>query len=140
MIDFDNIDWVGMFKSEAVTDGIRVRVVCRYSAEHSQPQLNRWFFLYTVQITNESSRTVQLVSRHWIILDADGRREDVRGPGVVGQQPSLPPRQSFQYTSGCPLTTPFGSMEGTYQMVAEGGHKFDAKIAPFTLSEPITVN
>jgi ApaG protein len=129
-----------MFKSEAVTDGVRVRVVSQYSAEHSQPHLNRWFFLYTVQITNESSRTVQLVSRHWIILDADGRREDVRGPGVVGQQPSLPPGRSFQYTSGCPLTTPFGSMEGTYQIVAEGDQKFDAKIAPFTLSEPITVN
>ena len=129
-----------MFKSETVTDGVRIKVVSQYSSEHSHPHVNRWFFIYTVQITNESSRTVQLVSRHWIILDADGHREDVRGPGVVGQQPSLQPGQSFQYTSGCPLATPFGSMEGTYQMVAEDGQKFDARIAPFTLSEPITVN
>lgn len=128
-----------MFKSETVTDGVRVKVVSQYSAEHSHPHLNRWFFLYTVQITNESSRTVQLVSRHWIILDADGHREDVRGPGVVGQQPSLPPGQSFQYTSGCPLATPFGSMKGSYQMVTDAGRRFDAVIAAFELREPLAI-
>lgn len=129
-----------MFKSEAVTDGIHIKVESRYSAEHSEPRRSRWFFLYTVQIINESARVVQLVSRHWIIVDANGHREDVRGPGVVGQRPTLQPGESFQYTSGCPLATPFGSMEGTYQMVAEDGARFDAKIAPFTLSEPITVH
>ncbi len=129
-----------MFKSEAVTKGVRVRVTSRYSAEHSEPQRSRWFFLYTVHIANESSRKVQLVSRHWIIVDANGHREDVRGPGVVGQQPALQPGESFEYTSGCPLATPFGSMQGTYQMKAEDGNKFDASIAPFTLSEPITVH
>jgi len=92
--------------------------------------------LYTVQISNESSETVQLLSRHWIITDATGEVQEVRGPGVVGEQPVLAPGESFEYTSGCPLTTPFGSMNGTYQMVTSRGERFDATIAPFTLSEP----
>jgi ApaG protein len=129
-----------MFTSEAVTRAIRVKVNCRYSAEHSQPHLNRWFFLYTVEITNEGSETAQLISRHWIIEDADGRVEEVKGPGVVGQQPILAPGASFQYTSGCPLQTAFGSMRGTYQMLSEDGETFDVEIAPFTLSEPYTVH
>lgn len=129
-----------MFSSEAVTRGIRVKVVCRYSREHSQPELNRWFFLYTVDITNEGADTAQLISRHWIIEDADGRVEEVRGPGVVGQQPILAPGASFEYTSGCPLQTSFGSMRGTYQMLTEEGETFDVEIAPFTLSEPYTVH
>lgn len=129
-----------MFTSESVTEGVRVRVASRYSPEHSHPEQKRWFFLYTVEITNESSRTVQLVSRHWIVEDGDGHTENVRGPGVVGQQPVLGPGESFEYTSGCPLPTPFGSMRGTYQMVGEDGSRFDANIAPFTLSEPYTVH
>ena len=110
-----------LFTSEAVTRGVRVHVVCKYSPDHSQPQVNRWFFLYTVKIANEGTEPVQLVSRHWIIEDAEGNVEEVRGPGVVGQQPELAPGESFQYTSGCPLTTPFGSMRGTYQMMSKGG-------------------
>lgn len=129
-----------MFSSEAVTDGIRVQVLSEYSPERSSPGDSQWFFLYTIEITNESRQTVQLVSRHWIITDAEGRVEEVRGPGVVGEQPVLAPGESFTYTSGCPLTTPFGRMEGTYQMVASNGTRFDAKIAPFTLSEPYTVH
>jgi ApaG protein len=128
------------FTSEAVTHGVRVQVESRYSASHSQPQFKRWFFLYKVKITNESQQTVRLISRHWIIEDADGRREDVRGPGVVGEQPVLSPGESFEYTSGCPLTTPFGSMRGTYQMTTDGGKLFDAEIAAFTLSEPTNVH
>ena len=128
------------FTSEAVTEGIRVHVVCKYSPDHSQPQGNRWFFLYTVKIANEGTEPVQLVSRHWIIEDADGNVDEVRGPGVVGQQPLLSPGESFQYTPGCPLQTPFGSMRGTYQMVRQGGASFDAAIAPFTLSEPYTIH
>ena len=128
------------FTSEAVTRGVRVQVESRYSASHSQPQFKRWFFLYKVKITNESKKAVRLISRHWIIEDADGRREDVRGPGVVGEQPVLSPGESFEYTSGCPLTTPFGSMRGTYQMTTDGGELFDADIAPFTLSEPTNVH
>ena len=95
---------------------------------------------YTITITNESQETVQLLSRHWIITNATGQVEEVRGPGVVGEQPVLEPNESFTYTSGCPLTTSFGTMEGTYQMVTQSGERFDARIAPFTLSEPYTVH
>ncbi len=130
----------GSFTSEATTRGIRVQVDARYSPSHSQPQFKSWLFLYNVRITNESSRVVRLISRHWIIENADGEREDVRGPGVVGQQPVLSPGDSYEYTSGCPLTTPFGSMRGTYQMVTEDDDMFDVEIAPFTLSEPIQVH
>jgi len=122
--------------SEAVTRGVRVRVQARYDPGRSSPQQSQWFFLYTVQISNESPVTVQLLSRHWIITDATGRVEEVRGPGVVGEQPVLASGQSFEYTSGCPLTTPFGSMHGTYQMVTTEGKRFDVEIAGFTLSEP----
>jgi ApaG protein len=136
----DSLEKEERFKSEATTRGVRIEVVCRYSSANSQPQFKRWFFLYKVRITNESSKIVRLISRHWIIDDANGQREEVRGPGVVGQQPVLSPGQSFEYTSGCPLTTQFGTMHGTYQMVTEDGEMFDAEIAPFTLSEPITVH
>ena len=127
-----------MFTSEAVTRGVRVRVVSQYSPERSQPSTSQWFFLYTVTIANEGADTVQLLSRHWIITDGMGHVEEVRGPGVVGKQPTLAPGESFEYTSGSPLTTPFGLMEGTYRMVTSDGDEFDAKIAPFTLSEPST--
>lgn len=129
-----------MFSSEAVTRGIRVRVQSEYAPERSRPAENEWFFLYTVTISNEGPDTVQLLTRHWIITDGTGRVEEVRGPGVVGQQPLLGPGESFKYTSGCPLSTPFGVMEGSYQMVARDGERFDARIAPFTLSEPYTVH
>ena len=95
---------------------------------------------YTITITNEGHDTVQLLSRHWIITDGSGHVEEVKGPGVVGQQPVLEPGESFTYTSGCPLGTPFGKMEGTYQMVTRTGEVFEAAIAPFTLSEPYTVH
>ncbi len=95
-----------------------------------------WFFLYTVTITNQGASTVQLLDRHWIITDANGAVEEVRGPGVVGRQPVLRPGESFEYTSGCPLATPFGSMNGSYRMVDDTGESFEATIAPFALSEP----
>ena len=129
-----------MSTSEAVTRGIRVRVVAQYSPERSQPSSNQWFFLYTVTIANEGVETVQLLSRHWIVTDGSGRVDEVRGPGVIGKQPLLAPGESFEYTSGSPLGTPFGLMEGTYRMVTSNGEEFDAKIAPFTLSEPYTVH
>jgi ApaG protein len=129
-----------MFTSEAVTRGIRVVVRAEYAPDRSQPAKQQWFFLYTITITNEGEDTVQLLSRHWIITEGSGRVEEVKGPGVVGQQPVLPPGESFTYTSGCPLTTPFGLMEGTYQMIGRSGESFDVKIAPFTLSEPYTVH
>jgi ApaG protein len=129
-----------MFSSEAVTQGVRVRVESEYAPTQSKPFQNQWFFLYTVTISNERSDTVQLVTRHWIITDGTGHIEEVRGPGVVGKQPTLQPGESFEYTSGCPLQTPFGVMEGTYQMISTSGESFDARIAPFTLSEPYTVH
>lgn len=129
-----------MFTSEAVTRGVRVRVQSEYAPDRSQPAKSQWFFLYTITISNEGSDTVQLLTRHWLFTDGTGRVEEVRGPGVVGKQPILRPGESFEYTSGCPLTTPFGVMEGTYQMITEQGDRFDATIAPCTLSEPYTVH
>ena len=127
--------------SEAVTNNVRVEVESQYAPEHSQPFQNQWFFYYTIRISNESDETVQLLSRHWIITDANGHVEEVRGPGVVGEQPVLAPGESFQYTSGYPLPTATGVMHGTYQMiVTETGHPFDVEIAPFALHEPYTVH
>ena len=129
-----------MFTSEAVTRKIRVQVRSEFSPERSRPADEHWFFLYTITITNEGADTVQLMSRHWVITDANSKVEEVKGPGVVGEQPVLGPGESFTYTSGCPLGTPFGVMEGTYQMVGRDGGEFDVRIAPFTLSEPYTVH
>lgn len=129
-----------MFTSEAVTRDVRVYVRSEYAPERSQPAKNQWFFLYTITITNEGTETAQLKTRHWIITDGTGRVEEIRGPGVVGKQPVLNPGESFEYTSGCPLPTPYGVMQGTYQMITESGGRFDAVIAPFTLSEPYSVH
>ncbi len=129
-----------MVASEAVTRGIRVTVRSRYVSERSNPTLGTWFFAYTVRIANESDERAQLMSRHWIITDAHGRIEEVQGPGVVGEQPVLDPGEDYEYTSACPLPTPFGSMRGTYQMINRGGEMFDVEIAPFALTEPHAVN
>lgn len=129
-----------MSTSEAITNGIRVHVTARYSQEHSQPREKHWFYVYTIEISNVGSETVQLLSRHWIITDAHGQVEEVKGPGVVGAQPVLAPGESFEYTSACPLPTPFGTMRGTYQMVGRDGEEFDAEVAPFRLSTPYAVN
>jgi ApaG protein len=127
-------------KSEAVTRGIRVSVEAVYAPEHSQPSQNHWFFLYSIRIANEGEETVQLISRHWLISDGLDRVQEIRGLGVVGQQPVLEPGGSFSYTSGCPLGTPFGSMRGTFQMVTGDGEQFDSVIAPFTLQAPYSVH
>jgi ApaG protein len=129
-----------MFTSDAVTRGIRVHVESEYAPERSDPTQKKWFFLYTITITNEGPSTVQLLTRHWIVTDATGKVEEFQGPGVVGKQPILQSGQSFTYTSGCPLETPFGIMEGTYQMITDAGEHFDVTIARFTLSEPYTVH
>ena len=126
--------------SIAVTHNIRVSVETQYAPERSNPALNQWFFLYTITLTNEGPETVQLLSRHWITTDAMGNIEEVRGPGVVGKQPVLEPGESFEYTSGASLPTSVGTMRGTYQMVAEDGHSFDAEIPSFTLSVPRTLH
>jgi ApaG protein len=129
-----------MSTSTARTRGIKVEVAARYLPERSNPAERRWLFAYRIRITNEGDETVQLVSRHWIITDANGREEEVRGPGVVGEQPVLEAGRSYEYTSGCPLPTPFGSMRGTYQMVTQDGVGFDAEIAPFALTEPTSIH
>jgi ApaG protein len=129
-----------MFTSEARTRGILVQVESSYISERSRPMQNRWFFAYRIRITNQGQEVVQLVSRHWIITDANGRVEEVMGPGVVGEQPVLRPGESFEYTSFCPLGTPFGTMHGSYQMTTEDGASFDADIAAFELSQPLPTN
>jgi ApaG protein len=124
--------------AEAVTRNIRVSVESEFAPERSNPHQNQWFFLYTIRITNEGRETVQLLSRHWIITNAMGEVKEVQGPGVIGKKPMLEPGESFEYTSGCPLTTPFGSMRGTYQMVTTGKEHFEIEIPAFTLTEPYT--
>lgn len=126
--------------STAVTQDIKVTVRPQWLEEHSIPQANRWVFAYTIVIANEGAETVQLVSRHWLITDANGNEESVVGDGVVGQQPILAPGASHEYTSFCPLPTPLGSMRGTFQMERRDGTSFDAQIAPFTLAVPYTLN
>ena len=112
----------------------------KYVAERSNPVRSEFFFAYRIRIGNEGQQTVKLVSRHWIITDAHGKVQEVQGAGVVGEQPVLAPGESFEYSSACPLTTPFGSMEGSYQMVTDSGESFDAEIPPFSLSQPYAVH
>ncbi|HEX8166544.1 MAG TPA: Co2+/Mg2+ efflux protein ApaG [Beijerinckiaceae bacterium] len=121
---------------KAVTRGIRVTVMPRFVEEESSPDDGRYFFAYTVEITNMSTERVQLKSRHWKIVDGHGQLQEVRGPGVVGKQPVLGPGETFSYTSGCPLTTPNGTMEGTYSMVTDQGESFLASIPAFSLDAP----
>jgi ApaG protein len=121
---------------EAVTRGIRVRVTPQYLEEESAPDERRYLWSYTIEISNQGDEVVQLRSRHWRITDADGRTEEVRGPGVVGQTPTIQPGTSFRYTSGCPLPTPSGIMVGSYQMTTEGGELFNVSIPAFSLDSP----
>lgn len=126
--------------SSAVTRGVRVEVVHRYIPERSSPLDSKYLFAYQVTITNEGELPVQLQNRHWIIKDAYGRTEEVRGPGVVGHQPHLTPGESFRYTSFCPLQTTHGEMRGTYEMFYDDGTSFEAEIAPFFLMVPGLMN
>jgi ApaG protein len=130
--------------SEAVTNNVRVEVESEHVPQRVTsnvlPLNGQWLFHYTVRITNEGDETVQLISRHWFITHGNGRTEEVQGPGVIGEQPVLAPGESFQYTSRCLLSTPKGSMRGSYQMVAGDGSYFDVEIAPFVLHEVYTVH
>lgn len=126
--------------SEAETEGLRVFVRARFSAEHSDPAASRWFFLYTIRITNEGEGSVQLINRHWTIVDGTGHTEEVDGPGVVGEQPVLTQNTGFEYTSGCPLPTPFGSMTGHFEMQREDGSRFNADVALFELIQPGSIH
>jgi ApaG protein len=122
--------------STAVTHKIKVTVSPEFMAERSEPEEGRYFWAYTIEIANEGDRVVQLTHRSWKITDANGRREDVQGPGVVGEQPTLKPGGTFRYTSGCPLNTPSGIMVGTYRMVDESGEPFEVAIPAFSLDSP----
>src|SRR6478735_8810302 len=126
--------------STAITNGIRVTVSTVYVPSQSAPTAHRYVFAYTIRIANEGTTTAQLKSRHWIITHGNGKEEEVRGPGVVGQQPVLKPGEHFEYTSGCVLETPRGAMRGTYQMHSPDGRRFDAVIAPFALALPYSLN
>lgn len=112
----------------------------QFVPEHSNPDEDKFLFAYTVTIRNTGDVTAQLISRHWIITDAHNKVEEVQGLGVVGEQPVLKPGEAFEYTSGCPIATPVGSMRGTYQCVAEDGTRFEAPIPEFLLSMPRTLH
>ena len=120
------------------TDDMRridVRARTMYVPEQSKPDQNRFFFAYTITIENTGSVPAKLLSRHWIITDANGRVQEVQGEGVVGEQPHLDPGESFEYTSAAMIETPLGTMHGSYQMVTDDGDSFDAPIAPFRLAQ-----
>ena len=121
---------------EATTHDIKIEVQPAYVREQSNPVQSHYFFSYRVKIINQSSKKVQLLSRHWVITDAFGQVEEVVGPGVIGQQPTLEPGHSFEYSSFCPLSTPTGSMQGSYTMVDQKGHQIEVKIPLFVLTEP----
>ena len=120
----------------AVTNGIKILVEPQYDEERSNPLGGQYFWLYTIEIRNESKTTVELKSRYWRITDGQGKIQEVRGKGVVGEQPVIHPGQAFRYTSGVPLTTPSGFMEGSYQMVSEGGAKLEVTVPTFSLDSP----
>jgi ApaG protein len=126
--------------TSTTTRDIRVEVRSEFLPERSSVREGSYLFQYHVRISNLGSETAQLISREWIITNADGEVERVKGPGVVGEQPVLPPGASFEYTSYCPLKTSVGSMQGSYQMVTAGGERFDALISPFTLAVPNALN
>jgi ApaG protein len=123
---------------QAVTRGISVTVTPRYMPEESSPEQSRYFFADTVEIINASLERVQLRARHWQITDEHGQVQEVRGAGVVGEEPVLGPGESFSYTSGCPLPTPSGTMQGTYLMETTTGETFDVEIPAFSLDIPRT--
>jgi ApaG protein len=112
----------------------------QFVPEHSRPDEDKFLFAYTVTIRNTGDVAAQLISRHWIITDANNKVEEVQGLGVVGEQPTLQPGEAFEYTSGCPIATPVGSMRGSYQCVAADGTRFEAPIAEFLLSMPRTLH
>lgn len=119
---------------------ISVDVQAQYVPDQSDPSQQEYFFAYTVRITNTGQLPAQIVSRHWVIVDGNNERQDVRGLGVVGQQPLLAAGETFEYTSGCPLKTPVGSMYGHYLCVGDDGQPFEAKIPEFVLAMPRTLH
>jgi ApaG protein len=123
-----------------ISPEVEVRVQTTFVPEESDTEQGMYLFAYKIRITNKGSQTVQLLSRHWIITDAYGHVEEVKGPGVVGEQPFIRPDGHFEYSSACPLPTPTGSMHGTYLMEREDGSQFFAQIPQFYLVEPMSLN
>ena len=121
---------------QAETQGVVVRVTPTFLSRQSDPSQGRWVWAYAVEIENQREEEVQLLTRHWIITDGNSNVQEVRGLGVVGEQPLLKPGEKYEYTSGCQLDTPVGIMRGTYQMMAEDGTAFEAEIPAFTLAIP----
>jgi ApaG protein len=121
---------------EAVTHRVKVTVEPTFSPDRSEPDERRYFWLYAIEIVNLGDKPVTLMERHWLITDAAGRRQEVRGPGVVGEQPTIEPGKAFRYTSGCPLSTPSGVMVGEYRMVDSDGRSFKVSIPAFSLDTP----
>lgn len=128
--------WQNEHMYRATTEAIQVDVEPQFLADRSDPARNRFFWAYTVTVTNKGTRTVQLLARHWRITDGQGRLEEVKGAGVVGEQPILKPGDRYRYTSGCPLTTASGFMSGSYRMVDEEGRSFEIDIPTFSLDSP----
>ena len=125
-----------LFPHSATTDGVTVRVSVSFLPEQSEPGRGRWFWSYHIRIENGGAQPVQLISREWTIADGRGARHDVQGEGVVGEQPVIAPGESFDYVSGCPLSTPTGWMEGIYRMIRADGSIFAARIPRFPLVAP----
>jgi ApaG protein len=119
---------------------VQVSVLANYLAEQSEPGAGRYVFAYTVTIHNSGLEAARLLNRHWIIADAEGKVQEVRGKGVVGEQPHLRPGESFRYTSGTVMETPVGSMRGSYEMLADDGTRFEADIPPFSLATPTSLH
>ena len=122
----------------AVTHDIQVTAIPDFLMERSDPAQDRYFWSYTIEIANLGRRRVQLLTRHWVIIDAFGRKEEVRGPGVIGEQPVLEPGETYRYHSFCPLTTPSGLMKGSYRMVDDAGESFDVEVPAFSLDSPLS--
>ena len=128
--------------SDVVTDGIRIQAAGQFLPQESDPTAGRFVFAYKITMTNLGERKARLVARHWVILDSEGRREDVRGPGVVGEYPQLAQRENYSYISYCPLKTSWGTMEGTYTFERDDGSRFQARIGRFFLvpsAPPLTL-
>ena len=122
----------------STTQDIKVTVRPDYAADRSEPGDGKYFWTYTIEIVNEGRKIVQLTHRHWRITDGRGRLEEVRGPGVIGEQPVIEPDHAYSYTSGCPLATPSGIMAGVYRMIDENGRGFDVEIPAFSLDSPFS--
>lgn len=129
-----------MSPQQDTRNSIRISVRSEYLPEQSDAESNRWVFAYHVTIRNEGEQTARLLTRHWVITDAEERTQEVHGEGVIGEQPSISPGDEYQYSSGAVLETSVGTMHGSYQMLAEDGTCFDAEIPPFTLAPPNTIH